>query len=83
MSTTTPGFSTLGAICLPSSDSDDDSGSSVSDDARDEPDWTYELSEIHKSQTIPYPIRSNYVERDWDSADAFRELVQNWYVSCL
>lgn len=42
----------------------------------DEPETT--LDTIDKSKTITLPIRAKYT--NWDPREAFRELLQNWYV---
>lgn len=36
------------------------------------------LASIHKSHTIPFPIRASYTK--WKPWEAFREIVQNWSV---
>jgi hypothetical protein len=43
----------------------------------EEPQTT--LGSIEKSKTITFPIHAHYT--NWNSREAFRELLQNWYVS--
>ena len=50
--------------------------SSGDDDYAGDPQVT--LQDIEKSKTIHLSIRANYT--NWDPREAFRELVQNWYV---
>ena len=64
-------------IILLADERSDHSSSDVDDDEYDL-DTEVTLHSIRTSKTINFSIRSNYTE--WTARDAFRELVQNWYV---
>jgi hypothetical protein len=64
---------------LPMPDTRRESTSDDGDDSEyysDDPDIT--LASIEWSKTINFSIRANYT--NWAPREAFRELVQNWYV---
>jgi hypothetical protein len=55
-----------------------DASSSDEDDDGYDYDPEVTLGSIQRSMTINFSIRANYT--NWKPREAFRELVQNWYV---